>query len=536
MNKGMKRAVLYTRVSSEEQLDGHSLSAQEEMGRKYIQSRGWECVKVYEERGRSGKTVYRPEFQQMIKDAQLNRFDIIVVHKLDRFSRSLVDILVHLNNLNEHNVSFVSVSEDFDFTTPFGKVMLAVLGAFAEWYLDNLRTEIKKGKVERVRQGYWNGQLSFGYTTLTQIKSDLALLGEQFQSKKISQDEYSAKSALLEAALEENAEKPDNIAIPCPINAKAVQFAYEQYALGVYSFRDIAEQLTSMGYRINSRQRGLNIITKDTIDDLLENRFYIGETSYGRGKGKAKRTWMEGNHQPIIQPALFNLVQETRKRRVKNYIVNSPIKRVYPLSSVLVCLDCNVHFIGQMRSDRGSRQYRIPARDKGATCSQEFKSIDAEEIEEHVMEIISSFSLPANWVQRVEDGLVENKLKHLDLNTERQRIINEQNRLKTLFRYGDISEQEYLASREKLAQQLDQLPVEKETTMDDLKGAAQLLGNLKLLWLKATDKERKAIVGRLFNKIYILDGRIKAIEPTNIVWVLLRYVVREQHKLIRTPP
>ncbi|MEO0565469.1 MAG: recombinase family protein, partial [Chloroflexota bacterium] len=167
------RAVIYTRVSSQEQIDGYSLSAQREICTQFANGRAWEVVQIYEEPGRSGKTAHRPVFQRMIADAEMGKFDLILVHKLDRFSRSLLDVLTYLDRLGKLNVSFVSATEQFDFSTPFGKVILAMLGAFAQWYLDNLRAEIIKGKKERARQGGWNGTLSFGYTTPRALRERL---------------------------------------------------------------------------------------------------------------------------------------------------------------------------------------------------------------------------------------------------------------------------------------------------------------------------------------------------------------------------
>src|SRR5215212_11024738 len=118
------RAAIYTRVSSEEQLEGHSLSAQAELTRKFATERGWEVVQVYEEKGCSAKTALRPEFQRMIHAAEAGLFDVVIVHKLDRFSRSLQDVVHYLKHLGDQNVSLVSVSENFDFTTPSGKMML----------------------------------------------------------------------------------------------------------------------------------------------------------------------------------------------------------------------------------------------------------------------------------------------------------------------------------------------------------------------------------------------------------------------------
>ena len=89
---------------------------------------------------------------------------MIVVHKLDRFSRNLMVTLETLHRLEGAGVGFVSISESMDFTNPIGQVVLATLAAFAEYYSANLSAETKKGKAERKKQGLYNGHLPFGTT------------------------------------------------------------------------------------------------------------------------------------------------------------------------------------------------------------------------------------------------------------------------------------------------------------------------------------------------------------------------------------
>ena len=100
----------------------------------------------------------------MLADARSGQFDILICHKLDRFSRSLVDVLLTLDEMQKCNVMFASASESIDFTTPTGRMMLIILAFFAEWYLQNLSAETTKGKVARFEAGYWNGDLRFGYS------------------------------------------------------------------------------------------------------------------------------------------------------------------------------------------------------------------------------------------------------------------------------------------------------------------------------------------------------------------------------------
>jgi len=98
-----------------------------------------------------------------MEQAKQGEFNIVVVHAIDRFYRDLSGLLGALHQLHQHNVTFVSITENLDFTTPWGKLVLAVLGTLAEIYIDKLREETKKGKQARARKGLWNGSIPFGY-------------------------------------------------------------------------------------------------------------------------------------------------------------------------------------------------------------------------------------------------------------------------------------------------------------------------------------------------------------------------------------
>ncbi len=164
MSDGVLRAAGYRRVSMREQVDGHSLDAQAAHIQGYVTAQGWCLVELYTDAGLSAKKGSpRPAFDRLLVDARAGRFDVIVVDKIDRFSRHLGSLLVALEQLNAANVAFVSVQERLDLTTPWGKLMLTVLGMLAEIYIDNLRQETRKGKIQRARDGLWNGSIPFGY-------------------------------------------------------------------------------------------------------------------------------------------------------------------------------------------------------------------------------------------------------------------------------------------------------------------------------------------------------------------------------------
>jgi site-specific DNA recombinase len=158
------RAVGYRQASMKDQVEGFSLDAQEGKITCYVESHSWELVDIYIDAGISAKKgSRRPAFERLMKEAQAGKFDVVVADKIDRFYRHLIGLLSSLDQLNGFGVSFASVQEQLDFTTPWGKLMLTVLGTMAENYLDNPHQETRKGKLQRARQGSWLGEHPYGY-------------------------------------------------------------------------------------------------------------------------------------------------------------------------------------------------------------------------------------------------------------------------------------------------------------------------------------------------------------------------------------
>jgi DNA invertase Pin-like site-specific DNA recombinase len=155
----------YIRVSRQDQIEGYSLDAQARAIQAFCAGRGWPEPALYVEGGRSAyseRTEKRPQFSAMLDAAVAGQHDTIVVHKLDRFARSLITTLRELKRLDAAGVAFASVSEQIDFTTPIGRVLLAMLAAFAEYFSANLSTEVKKGLREKEARGEHIGPVPWG--------------------------------------------------------------------------------------------------------------------------------------------------------------------------------------------------------------------------------------------------------------------------------------------------------------------------------------------------------------------------------------
>lgn len=199
------RAAIFLRVSHEEEVEGWSLDAQHELCMALINQREWSIAPhhIHFEPGRSAKTDARPAFQRMMRQALARQFDNIIVHKLDRFSRSLSDVIKNVALLKKVGVGLVSVSELWvDTTTPQGEFMLHLLALLAQWDNQNRARETAKGKAARARAGYWNGTLGFGYTTLRFLKRELLQFGERYEKGEIDQECYIKQTRTIEDYME----------------------------------------------------------------------------------------------------------------------------------------------------------------------------------------------------------------------------------------------------------------------------------------------------------------------------------------------
>ena len=152
------RCAIYIRVSTEEQAKGgYSLEAQEERLRFFARSQDWSVHKIFEDKGYSAKSLDRPAVKDLLCDAKLKRFDVILVYKLDRLSRKLKDLIEMVLKLNEYGVGIKSATESIDTTTPAGRLIFHQLGSFAQYERELISERTKFGMMKRLSQGLWNG-------------------------------------------------------------------------------------------------------------------------------------------------------------------------------------------------------------------------------------------------------------------------------------------------------------------------------------------------------------------------------------------
>jgi site-specific DNA recombinase len=172
--KPRKRCAVYCRVSTDERLDQefNSIDAQKESGHAYVasqRSEGWiPVVDDYDDPGFSGGNTERPALKRLLADIQRGQIDIVVVYKIDRLTRSLSDFSKMVEVFEAHNVSFVSVTQQFNTTTSMGRLMLNVLLSFAQFEREVTGERIRDKIAASKRKGMWMGGVPpLGYDVIT---------------------------------------------------------------------------------------------------------------------------------------------------------------------------------------------------------------------------------------------------------------------------------------------------------------------------------------------------------------------------------
>ena len=258
MNKKIIKCAIYTRKSTEEGLkqDFNSLDAQREACESYIKSQqheGWTLIdKQYNDGGFSGGNLERPALKELFNDIEDGKVDTVVVYKIDRLTRSLMDFSKIVEIFDKQSVTFVSITQQFNTTTSMGRLTLNILLSFAQFEREVTGERIRDKVAASKKKGIWmGGSVPIGYKR---------------QEKKLVVD-------------------IDNSLI--------VKTIFEKY-IELQSVSKLREYLTSQN--LKSRD-GINF-SKGGIYHILQNKVYIGLISH---KDKA----YQGEHHPIISNALF---------------------------------------------------------------------------------------------------------------------------------------------------------------------------------------------------------------------------------------
>ncbi len=347
------RCGIYTRKSTEEGLDQafNTLDAQREAAQSFITSQrqeGWVALpQKYDDGGYTGANMDRPALKRLLADVQSGAVNCVVVYKVDRLSRSLLDFARIMETLDKHGATFVSVTQQFNTTSSMGRLTLNILLSFAQFEREMIseRTRDKMGAARR--KGKWvGGNPVLGY--------DVAPQGGFLM---LNQEE-----------------------------AQSVRDIFALY-LELESLIPVVEELDRRGWRMKSwltregRQAGGKPIAKNNLYNLLTNRIYVGKVDYG---GQV----YEGEHDRIIDDATWNRVQGALHRNGRRGGRNIGNKYAALLKGLVRCGTCDVGMVHTYVSKK-SRLYRyyvcVKAHQRGwAQC--ETRSVSAPVLENAVLE------------------------------------------------------------------------------------------------------------------------------------------------------
>ena len=148
----------YVRVSTENQLENYSIDEQTSRMKAYCSAMNFNLIKIYTDGGYSGGNTDRPALKQMLYDLRSSQIDAVLVYKLDRLSRSQKDTLTLIEDCFLANgIDFISINENFDTSTPFGRAMIGILSVFAQLEKDQITERFTMGRIGRCKAGYFHG-------------------------------------------------------------------------------------------------------------------------------------------------------------------------------------------------------------------------------------------------------------------------------------------------------------------------------------------------------------------------------------------
>lgn len=459
---------IYARISTGEgmQAEGHSIEAQLRICREFAERRGWIIVDEYVDEGYSGSNDKRPAFTRLLQDAYAGRIQVILFHKLDRFSRSISDILKYFQDLESKDILICSATEAFDFSDPADRAKFHMLAVFAQWYLDNLSEETKKGKKQRALKGLYNGRLPFGYRP--------------------------SESGIAEVVPEE---------------AELVRKAFEAYASGTQSDREVAEMMNAFDLPTRTHRAW----SKDSVRDFLQNEFYLGYVKY-------LGDLLPGQHEALISQELFDRCQEMRAKRNLAPRRYASSFKVYTLAGLLRCQHCGETLRAQ--SSREYRYYRDMSKTRGLDCPDSGLPVKAELVEEQIGVVLRQLRLPEDWQVQIQKAVLSGDERQKMLQ-RRAALESKLRRLGLGFVDGAVPEKQYTQERDAIQRELATLVIPEDAAIID---AGLYLETLRDLWDEATLEEQKEICNTMLEAVYydLRQQRITRLAPKAAYVALFR--------------
>lgn len=500
-----KKVAIYCRVSTTEQAEeGYSIDEQNIKIREYCEREGHEIYNLYEDRGISGKNITnRPGIKQLLQDATENKFDLVIVWKLNRISRKLLDILNIVELLNKHNIAFRSLTENFETETPSGKLQLNIMGAIGEFERETIAENVKMGLLARAKEGRWNGGVVLGY--------DLVELNNEGKKRKNTVLKINEKEA------------------------NTVRRIFELYSQG-HGYKAVVNRINKEGHK--TKRNGEFAVS--TVKEILQNPVYIGKIRYNvrqdwskkrRNNINANPILSDGIHEPIIDVETWNKVQVILKERSKKH--NKVYDCEFPLTGILKCPVCGAGMtINRSTAKRKDGTRRINEyyscgnwKNKGtAVCNS--NSIRVEVADEYVLNKIMEVINDETILKKVVDNINQNKstklkpiLEQLEqINKEIEKLTSKKNKNIELFEDGIIDKSDLSTRVKSINDDIEKIKYREQELKQDLQLAEgdpipfeivnEVMQRFKEVFFEmSTSQQRKQLIHLLVSKITINKER-----------------------------
>jgi site-specific DNA recombinase len=489
---GLVRCSIYTRKSTDEGLDQdfNSLDAQRESAEAYILSHkheGWACLpERYDDGGFTGGNMERPALKRLLTDIEAGEIDCVVVYKVDRLSRSLLDFARIMETFEKHGVSFVSVTQQFNTTNSMGRLTMNILLSFAQFEREIIAERTRDKMSAARRKGKWmGGGLVLGY--------DVAPRGGRLV---VNEEEAAQVRAIYELYLEHRSLIP------------------------------VVRELDRRGWR-NKRwitkkgnERGGAPFTKNTLFRLLTNVIYIGKVSY-------KGTIYPGEHDAIVDAKVWKRVQELLRRNGRNGGKEVRNKYGALLKGLLYCVPCNTAMVHTYTAKKNGRRYRyyvcLNAQQRGWDACPT-KSVNAHDLEtfvvDHIRGLGSDGEIVAETIRQVRE---KSEKRMIELERERRSLERKLRRLHaklrelalmpaapgsdvslTADRLADLQDQIRSIEQRMTAIREEVLSLERETV--DESDLVKALSIFDPVWESLNSRERHRVMHLLIDRI-AYDGR-----------------------------
>lgn len=471
----VKRVAIYTRVSTQEQSqEGYSLGEQEERLRMYSKAHGWAVYRVYTDPGYSGAKLDRPAIQELVRDCGSGAFDAVLIYKLDRLSRSQKDTLHLIEDVfTPAGIGLISMNENFDTKSAFGRAMIGVLSVFAQLERDQIAERTYMGREARAKEGYYSGG------SLSPIGYD-----------------YVAGSNILRINEDEAAQ---------------VRLIYDLYLHGLdgheMSYTAIRQYMHE-----RYRTRYGSYTHTSTISRMLQDATYCGMISWGG-------SYYPGKHEAIIDRETWDAVQAKIKRSPTNYAEN--FKGTHLLTGLVRCGICGkayqVHHSrvhrrradGSMRLGAVSIRYVCASRRSGACSNVAYK---ADQLEEAVIAEVRKLRLDPDLVYRASAPSHDNRKREAALKRI-EAIHSQQSRLIDLYQVGSVDVDEVrkrsdALREEEAALQRDLADAEVRPAALDPDDAVRILDNFDEIFASGSLDDKRALIKSLIEYVEVFPDHI----------------------------